>query len=62
MTIAGFVASAPMVPHAVLEEEKAILRTEGYFHVRGIYLANAADADKARRYEAERRVAQQNPT
>jgi hypothetical protein len=56
--IAAILAAAPMVSHAVLAEEKEILRSEGYFHVRGIYLANAADADKLRRLEAERRVAE----
>ena len=47
-----------VVPHAVLEEEAAIIKAEGWFHVRGIYLASATDADKARRVEAERRVAE----
>jgi hypothetical protein len=51
-----FLEAAPMVSHAVMAEENEILRTEGYFHVRSIYFANAADADKARRFEAERRV------
>ena len=54
--ISAILAAAPMVSHAVLAEEKEILRSEGYFHVRGIYLANAADADRLRRLEAERRV------
>jgi hypothetical protein len=53
-----FLAAAPMVPHAVLAEEKEILRSEGYFHVSGLYYRNAADADKMRRLEAERRVDQ----
>jgi len=52
-----FLPAAPIVPHAVLDEEKEILRSEGYFHVRGLYFANAFDADKMRRREAERRVA-----
>jgi hypothetical protein len=51
-----FLATAPMVPHAVLAEEKQILRSEGWYHVRGLYFANSADADKMRRLEAERRV------
>jgi hypothetical protein len=40
----------------VLEEEKAIIKAEGWFHVAGGYYRNAADADKMRRLEAERRV------
>jgi hypothetical protein len=51
-----FLTAAPMVPHSVLAEEKQILRSEGYFHVRGIYYASSADADKMRRLEAARRV------
>src|SRR5690242_14714486 len=47
-----------VVPHAVLEEEAVIIKAEGWFHVRGIYLSSALDADKARRVEAERRVAE----
>jgi hypothetical protein len=49
---------AAVVPHAVLDEEKEIIRTEGFFHVRQVYYANAFDADRARRWEAERRVAE----
>jgi hypothetical protein len=46
------------VPHAVLEEERAIIREEGWYHVAGRYIASAPDADKARRIEAEQRVAE----
>jgi hypothetical protein len=45
-----------IVPHAVLEEEKQIIREFGWYHVGDRYYANAADADKMRRLEAERRV------
>jgi hypothetical protein len=47
-----------VVSHAVLEEEKAIINAEGWFHVAGRYYASAPDADKVRRLEAERRVAE----
>jgi hypothetical protein len=47
---------AVVVPHAVLEEEKAIIEAEGWFHVAGRYYRSAPDADKVRRLEAERRV------
>lgn len=45
-----------VVPHEVLEEEKAIIAAEGWFHVAGLYYRSAPDADKMRRLEAERRV------
>ncbi|MDQ6769830.1 MAG: hypothetical protein M3Z54_07580 [Gemmatimonadota bacterium] len=47
-----------VVPHAVLEEEMAIIKAEGWYHVAGQYYASAPDADKMRRLEAERRVAE----
>jgi hypothetical protein len=47
-----------IVPHAVLEEERKMIVEEGWFHVAGRYIASAPDADKARRTEAERRVAE----
>jgi hypothetical protein len=47
-----------VVPHAVLEEERAIIQSEGWYHVCGKYIASAPDADNARRVEAERRVAE----
>lgn len=50
-----FLESAPVVSHEVLAEEKAIIKTEGWFHVAGRYYASAPDADKMRRLEAERR-------
>ena len=53
-----FLAAAPMVPHAVLAEEKVIIRNEGWFHVAERYFASAPDADRMRRLEAERRVAE----
>lgn len=49
---------AVVVPDAVLEEEKAILREEGYFYVAGRYIASAPDAGNVRRLEAERRVSE----
>jgi hypothetical protein len=45
-----------VVPHEVLEEEKAIIRAEGWFHVAGQYYRSAPDADKMRRLEAEKRI------
>lgn len=45
-----------VVPHAVLEEETAIIKAEGWYHVNTIYYRSAPDADKMRRLEAERRV------
>ena len=54
--VPAFLAAAPVVPHAVLEQEKAIIREEGWFHVDGRYYRSAPDADKMRRLEAERRV------
>jgi hypothetical protein len=47
---------AAEVSHEVVREEKRIIRLEGWYHVRGTYYANAFDADRARRLEAERRV------
>ena len=47
-----------VVPPEVLEEEKAIVREEGYFYVAGRYVRSASDADKLRRLEAEGRVAE----
>jgi hypothetical protein len=46
-----------MVSQEVLEEERRIIEMEGWFTVANRYYANAFDADKARRIEAERRVA-----
>jgi hypothetical protein len=51
-----FLPAAPVVPHEVLEEEKRIIREEGWFHVAGRYYRSAPDADKMRRLEAEKRV------
>lgn len=45
-----------VVSHEVLDEEKAIIAEEGWFHVAGRYYRSAPDADKMRRLEAERRV------
>src|SRR5438045_2780060 len=45
-----------VVPHEVLDEEKKIIVEEGWFHVAGTYYPNAANADKMRRLEAERRA------
>ena len=45
-----------VVPEEVLEEEKAIVREEGYFYIAGRYIRSATDADKVRRLEAEHRV------
>jgi hypothetical protein len=53
-----FFPAAPPVPHAVLAEEKVIIRDDGWFHVGLRYYASAPDADKMRRLEAERRVAE----
>lgn len=47
---------ARVVSWEVLDEERRILRAEGWFHVEGRYLSNAFDADTARRLVAERRV------
>lgn len=51
-----FLATAPTVRWAVLAEEKEIIRREGWFTIAGRYFANAFDADRQRRLEAERRV------
>lgn len=52
-----FLEAAPIIPHAVLAEEREIIREFGWFHVdRERYYASAPDADKMRRLEAERRV------
>lgn len=47
-----------VVPHEVLDEEKAIIKAEGWFHVAGQYYRSAPDADKMRRLEAERRISE----
>jgi hypothetical protein len=54
---------AATVPHEVLEEERRIIAVEGWFTVADRYYANAFDADRARRIEAERRttVRKENP-
>lgn len=49
---------AAVVSHAVLDEEKRIIAQEGWFTVASRYYANAFDADRMRRLEAERRVAE----
>src|SRR5438105_510048 len=51
-----FLPAAPVVPHAVLEQENAIIKQEGWFHVDGHHYPSAPDADKMRRLEAQRRV------
>jgi hypothetical protein len=53
-----YVPPADVVPHVVLEEEQGIIRAEGWFHVAGLYYRSAPNADKMRRLEAERRVAE----
>lgn len=47
---------AAVVSHEVLAEEKQIIALEGWWHVNEIYYANAFDADRMRRLEAEKRV------
>ncbi len=47
-----------VVSHAVLAEEAAIIRAEGWYHVGGKYIPSAPLADNARRVEAECRVAE----
>ncbi len=48
-----------VVSHAVLAEERAIIRAEGWYHVRGKYIASAPLADNARRVGARASRAQQ---
>ena len=50
-----FPQAAPPSPE-ILRAERAILDEEGQYHVEGRYFANATDADRQRRWAAERRV------